>query len=64
MRSGGMNLARRFNAGIGFIAISARSDGCIRGLSNLGHATGAISQLFPALKGRVKFIWPLRVEDT
>ena len=60
-RSGGMNLARRFNAGEGSTRRSRRVATPDKRL-NRRYATGTIPNLSPALKGRAKLIPTLRVE--
>jgi short-subunit dehydrogenase involved in D-alanine esterification of teichoic acids len=64
-RSVGMNLARRFNAGEKVILCSRRV-ATIEFISSFSrrYATRIPVDLFPALKGRAKFIPTLRVENS
>jgi len=59
-----MNLARRFNAGIS--ALWSRRVATIESGSSFRrrYATRTLRSLFPALKGRAKFMPTLRVAST
>jgi len=61
-RSVGMNLARRFNAGIRLVSVSRRV-ATIESSVRRGYATRVHCYPFPALKGRAKLIPTLRVES-
>ena len=61
-RSVGLNLARRFNAGIRVLRFSRRVATIEFPGFTRRYATRTHRWFFPALKGRAKFIATLRVE--